>query len=96
MNEEEIKENNCKTCKYYAEHYVIISTRFYPIGGHCKNKNNYHPHKKQPRAIPKNCTEWESNQEERAQKKKNIVEALKSIDEHVSQIAEILRIYEET
>ena len=95
MSEKEIKENNCKTCKYYAEHYVIISTRFFPIDGHCKNKSNYNPRKRQHYAIPPNCTKWESNQEERAHKKKEIVEVLKDIETHISQIAEILRIYNE-
>lgn len=88
---EEIKsENNCKTCKYYVEHYVIISTQLQAIGGHCINRELYNPHKKVPYALHENCGHWESNESVKAKRRKSIKEVLRSIETHLYYIKEIL------
>ena len=84
------EEKECKNCKYYVEHYVIISTRFYPIGGHCINDKLYNPHKKNPRALHENCDYWENNAGEKTERRKNIEEVLRSIDNHLYYIKNIL------
>ena len=95
MNEKEIRENNCKHCRHYVEHYIIMSTQFYPIGGHCVNKKLYNPHKKYPYCITANCTEWESDENKRTKTIKSTAEVLRSIERHLFYMSEILRIYGE-
>lgn len=90
-----IKENSCTTCKHYVEHYVISSTRFLPIGGHCVNGELINPHKRDRYAVTEHCTKWESGESKREQKKKSIAEAVRAMEEHLGHIAEILRNYEE-
>lgn len=84
------KEKTCKSCKYYVEHYVIHSTRLYPIGGHCINKNLYNPHSKKPYGLHENCNYWKNNEDVKAERRENIKDVLQSMEQHLFYIKTIL------
>ncbi len=84
------EERVCKNCKYYVEHYVIILTRFHPIGGHCINNALYNPHKKNTWKLHDNCAYWEINDGVKAERHNSIKEALRAIEKHLYYIKEIL------
>lgn len=84
------EKKTCKNCKYYVEHYVVILTRFHPIGGHCINKALYNPRKKNPWGLHDNCGYWEDNDSVKAERRNKIKKVLRDIEEHLYYIKEIL------
>lgn len=92
MNEKIAKEKACTSCKYYVEHYVIISTKLHAIGGHCINDNLYDPRKNNPPALRENCGDWECNASLKVERREKIEKVLCGIETHLSHIKSILEI----
>lgn len=84
-----LTEKNCKNCKFYVEHYILLSTHYHPIGGHCINENIY-PYKKNSEAAYDNCAYWQSGEDKNDKVKKDVNKALQDIEVHLSHIASIL------
>lgn len=81
------KENCCKNCRYYSQHYSKQSTRYNTVHcGHCLHKNiNY---KKYPREF---CEYWEDIAIQKEERKKSIKETLEFMSERLNEIAIILK-----
>lgn len=80
----------CKSCKFYLEHYVIIGTKFHPIGGHCINRELYNPRKRKNYELIENCEHWQINTDVKEKRKESIKETLCYMKEHLSNIEHIL------
>lgn len=79
-----IGEKNCKTCKYFMEHYVILSSmQLSPIGGHCKRS------KKSIEATD-GCSRWEQKENVSAVRQKQLTDFMRDTENRLKQIQLIL------
>ena len=82
-------KHNCTNCKYYVEHYVIISSaQLMPIGGHCINKS---AHTRSFKTVD-NCNAWECNESILSARQNTMKELLRNIETRLQQIQLILKI----
>lgn len=89
MKSAETKEKNCKTCKYFMEHYVILSSmQLSPVGGHCKR---YKRSKKSIEATD-SCARWEQNENVSAVRQKQLTGFMRDMDNRLKQIQLILSV----
>lgn len=85
-----MKDSKCLTCKYYVPHYIQSGTRYYPIDGHCTHHDIYSLRGKKRGVPQEDCDRWESDEEKKAELKKDIVQVLRDIETHLKYIANIL------
>ncbi|MCM1438627.1 MAG: hypothetical protein NC131_05380 [Roseburia sp.] len=83
-------ERNCKNCKHYLEHYVIVAARLQAIGGHCINPALNKAHTKNRFALHENCTFWECNESVKTARQESIKEILKDMKLYLAHIEQIL------
>ena len=78
---------NCKNCKNYVEHYIIItSVQLSPVGGHCMKKYR----RKTPLEITDVCEHWESNEDISAKTQKTLTDYLRNVEKRLKDIQIIL------
>lgn len=80
-------EKTCKTCKYFMEHYVILSSmQLSPIGGHCKRDKN----RKKSIEATDSCARWEQKENLSAARQKQLTDFMRDMESRLKQILLIL------
>ncbi|MDE7087689.1 MAG: hypothetical protein K2O67_05810, partial [Clostridia bacterium] len=84
-------EHICKNCKYYVEHYVILScVQLSAIGGHCRKEEIYDFDSKELFVPPCNCHHWESNENLLIKRQNTIRGLLQCMEKRLKDIQLIL------
>lgn len=84
-------EKTCENCKFYIEHYYKVKTSFQKMhDGHCTNDALNPPRKRNKFQLYENCAHWESNEEQKSEKKESIKSVLKDMRDRLIQIEKIL------
>lgn len=87
-----IKYVKCETCKYFLQHYVIRYTTFQKTCcGHCINRQLNGKWVRNKYRLHDNCEYWEPSKEKIVERREYVKEVLKNIEEHLNEIAIILK-----
>lgn len=87
----EQQQNNCFNCKFFRLHYIKSHSRFYDLHcGHCVGRNLT---AKEKRGFPfvDGCEMWESDEEKKAERRRNIIETIEIMCERLNEIKQILK-----
>lgn len=88
----EIKHEKCKTCKFFLQHYIKRNSTFVNINcGHCVNSQLNSSRVKKKYELHPNCEFWESNEGKIVERREHIKEVIKHMEEHLNEIAIILK-----
>ena len=85
--------HDCKTCKYYMEHFVIFKNIYLmDIGGHCVNDDLLRLHPQKPYQLYENC-EYREETDRAKEIEPDVMQYLRQIQSELYNIAQILRYY---
>lgn len=88
--DKQIISPNCKTCKYFNQHYVKLDTKFMATNcGHCFNRN-LTPREKRNFPFLNGCDLWEQQEINLDERNKTIENIIRNINERLQQIYEFL------
>lgn len=89
MNKTDI-EKNCKNCKYFVTHYILVGTKFLEAGGHCKNEALFRFRDKNLFVSKSLCKYWEMTGNKIDNAQKSIEQVLREMESHLFCIKNIL------
>lgn len=85
------KFEKCKNCRYYLEHYVKGLNYYHAIGGHCINKPLNENKRRNRYELVEHCEYWESDEIKKLERKENIINTLRHMETHLSDIVQLLK-----
>ncbi len=82
----------CFGCKYFLNYYVKRSTYFEPLkDGFCVNCNVKAKQSRSKFKLREECEYWEPLEDEQEKSNKQIIRVLRDMEEHLVEIAILLR-----
>lgn len=86
------QEKKCENCKFFCVHYVKLNTSFIPTTqGHCINDKIPWQARKIYFSCDDCCEKWESNEDEKKERKDDIMRTLKNMRTTLIHIENILK-----